>query len=83
MPVNEDPLWNIDVPLMWADLSFSVNSQGKASSVDILRTGPDDLDTKRSLWRVARDMQFRPAIIDNKARRVNDVRMRYQFTDED
>ena len=82
MPVNEDPFWQIDHDFIYADVSFSVNSRGKASSVDVLATVPDELETKRSIWRSVRDIHFRPAIIDNKARRVKDVRMRYRFVDE-
>ena len=82
MPVYEDPFWQIDHDFIYADVSFSVNSRGKASSVDVLATVPDELETKRSIWRSVRDIHFRPAIIDNKARRVKDVRMRYRFVDE-
>lgn len=82
MPQSENPLWRLDHPYKYADVSFSVNSRGKVSSVDVLATGPEELDSKRSVWRSVRDIHFRPAIIDNKARRVKDVRMRYQFVDE-
>ena len=82
MPVNEDPFWQIGHDFIYADVSFSVNSRGKASSVDVLATVPDELETKRSIWRSVRDIHFRPAIIDNKARRVKDVRMRYRFVEE-
>lgn len=82
MPRSEDTLWRLDYPFSYADVSFSVSSRGKASSVDILATGPDELESKRSIWRSVRDIHFRPAVIDNKARRVKDVRMRYQFVDE-
>ncbi|PCI79761.1 MAG: hypothetical protein COB20_04030 [SAR86 cluster bacterium] len=82
MPQSKNPFWQLDYPFKYADVSFSVNSRGKASSVDVLATGPEDLDSKRSIWRSVRDIHFRPAIIDNKARRVKDVRMRYQFIDD-
>lgn len=82
MPQSENPFWEFDYPFEYADLSFSVNARGKASSVDVLATGPDDSDSKRSVWRALRDVYFRPALIDNKARRVKDVRMRYQFIDQ-
>lgn len=83
MPRNEDPFWHIDYPFKSAELSFSVSSRGTASSVDILATDPEELDSKRSLWRAVREIHFRPAIIDDRARRVRDVRMRYRFVDED
>lgn len=82
MPESKNPFWQRDYPFKYADVSFSVSSRGKASSVDILATGPEELDSKRSIWRSVRDIHFRPALIDNKARRVKDVRMRYQFIDE-
>lgn len=82
MPQSKNAFWQLDYPFKYADVSFSVNSRGRASSVDILATGPEENDSKRSIWRSVRDIQFRPAIIDNKARRVKDVRMRYQFIDE-
>ncbi len=82
MPQSENPFWQQDYPFKYADVSFSVSSSGKASSVDVLATGPEDLDSKRSIWRSVRDIHFRPALIENKTRRVKDVRMRYRFIDE-
>jgi hypothetical protein len=82
MPEIDNDLWQLDYPFMSVDLSFSVNSRGKASSVDVLATDPVELDSKRSVWRSVRDIHFRPAIIDDKARRVKDVHMRYRFIDE-
>lgn len=82
MPSNDDPFWRVDHPFKYADISFSVNSRGRASSVDVLAKGPEEFETKRSVWRSVRDITFRPALIDNKMRRVRDVRMRYQFIDE-
>ena len=82
MPESKNPFWQLDHPYKYADVSFSVSSRGKASSVDILATGPEELDSKRSVWRSVRDIHFRPAIIENKARRVKGVHMRYQFIDE-
>lgn len=82
MPRPENPFWQLDYPFQFADISFTVNSSGSASSVDILATGPEEWESKRSVWRSVRDIHFRPAIIDKKARRVRDVRMRYQFVDE-
>jgi len=82
MPQSKNPFWQLDHPFKYADISFSVSSRGKASSVDVLATDPEELDSKRSISRSVRDIHFRPAIIDNKARRVKDVRMRYQFVDE-
>jgi hypothetical protein len=82
MPQSKNPFWQLDHPFKYADVSFSVSSRGKASSVDVLATGPIELDSKRSISRSVRGMHFRPALIDNKARRVKDVRMRYRFIDE-
>lgn len=82
MPEPENPFWELDHPYLYADVSFSVSSRGKASSVDILATGPYEWDSKRSIWRSIRAIHFRPAIIENRARRVKDIRMRYQFIDE-
>ena len=82
MPQSKNPFWQLDHPFKYADVSFTVSSRGKASSVDVLATGPGELDSKRSIWRSVRDIHFRPALIDNRARRVKGVRMRYQFVDE-
>ena len=82
MPQSKNAFSLLDHPFKYADVSFSVSSRGKASSVDVLVTGPKELDSKRSISRSVRGIHFRPAIIDNKARRVKDVRMRYQFLDE-
>jgi hypothetical protein len=82
MPQSKNAFSLLDHPYKYADVSFSVSSRGKASSVDVLVTGPKELDSKRSISRSVRGIHFRPAIIDNKARRVKDVRMRYQFLDE-
>ncbi len=82
MPQSKNPFWQLDYPFKYADVSFSVNSRGKASSDDVLATGPGELDSKRRVGRSVREIHFRPAIIDNKARRVKDVLLRYQFIDE-
>ena len=82
MPQSKNPFWQLDNPFKYADISFSVSSRGRASSVDVLATAPEELDSKRSISRSVRDIHFRPAIIDNKARRMKDVRMRYRFVDE-
>lgn len=82
MPQSKNPLWQLDNPFKYADISFSVSSRGRASSVDVLATAPEELDSKRSISRSVRGIHFRPAIIDNKARRVKDVHMRYRFVDE-
>jgi hypothetical protein len=82
MPQSKNPFWQLDHPFKYADISFSVSSRGRASSVDVLVTAPEELDSKRSISRSVRGIHFRPAIIDNKARRVKDVYMRYRFVDE-
>ena len=82
MPQSKNPFWQLDNPFKYADISFSVSSRGRASSVDVLATAPEELDSKRSISRSVRGIHFRPAIIDNKARRVKDVHMRYRFVDE-
>jgi hypothetical protein len=82
MPQSKNSFSQLDHPFKYADVSFSVSSRGKASSVDVLVTGPQELDSKRSISRSVRGIHFRPAIIDNKTRRVKDVRMRYQFLDQ-
>ncbi|MFT7470994.1 MAG: hypothetical protein ACI8XU_000887 [Kiritimatiellia bacterium] len=82
MPQSKNLFWQLDHPFKYADISFSVSSRGRASSVDVLATSPVELDSKRSISRSVRDIHFRPALIDNKTRRVKDVRMRYQFVDE-
>ena len=82
MPQSKNPFWQLDHPFKYADISFSVSSRGRVSSVDVLVTAPEELDSKRSISRSVRGIHFRPAIIDNKARRVKDVYMRYRFVDE-
>jgi len=82
MPRSKNLFSQLDHPFKYADVSFSVSSRGRASSVDVIATGPEDLGSKRSISRSVRGIHFRPAIIDNKARRVKGVRMRYQFLDE-
>jgi hypothetical protein len=82
MPQSKNPFWQLDHPFKYADISFSVSSRGRASSVDVFATGPEALDSNRSISRSVRNIHFRPALIDNKTRRVKDVRMRYQFVDE-
>ncbi len=82
MPISEDPFWQLDLPYSYVDLSFSVSSRGRASSVDVLAWGPDEEKARRSPWRSVRDMHFRPAIINDRARRVKDVQIRYRFVEE-
>tara|TARA_B110000858_G_scaffold194218_1_gene248176 strand:- start:24357 stop:25805 length:1449 start_codon:yes stop_codon:yes gene_type:complete len=82
MPKSKNPLWYLNNPFKYADVSFSVSSRGKVSSVDVLATGPEELDSKGSILRAIRGIQFRPALIGNKAKRMKNVHMRYQFIDE-
>ena len=82
MPKSKNPFWHLDYPFKYADVSLTVSSRGKVSSVDILATSPKELDSKGRILRSIRDIKFRPALIENKARRVKGVHMRYQFIDE-
>lgn len=82
MPLSKDPYWKLELPYHYVDLSFSVSSRGKASSVDVLASGPDDEEVGRNTRRSVREIHFRPAIIDGKAKRVNDVFIRYRFVQE-
>jgi hypothetical protein len=82
MPENDPPFWQSENAFQYVDLSFDVSSRGIASSVDILATSKEESTSKGRIWRSMRDIDFRPAIIDNKMRRVKDVQLRYQFVDK-
>lgn len=82
MPEPKNAFWQMNYPFKYADVSFSVSSRGKVNSVDILATGPEEIKSKGSILRAMRKIQFRPALIDDKNRRVEDVHMRYQFIDQ-
>ena len=81
-PVSDDPLLQIGLPQYLVDLTFNISTRGKVSSVDVIKSVPDDRRVAREGSRAVREIQFRPAYEGNKATRIRDVQMRYLFAQE-
>lgn len=81
-PVNPDPFWQLDLPYNQVDVSFSVSSRGGVSSVDVISSIPDERSVRRKASRALREINFRPAIVKGRGKRVKDVRIRYRFLED-
>ena len=81
-PISDDPLLQIGLPQYLVDLTFNISTRGRASSVDVIKSVPDDRRVAREGSRAIREIQFRPAYAGNKATRVRDAKMRYLFAQE-
>ena len=81
-PISDDPLLQIGLPQYLVDLTFNISTRGRASSVDVIKSVPDDRRVAREGSRAIREIQFRPAYEGNKATRVRDAKMRYLFAQE-
>ena len=81
-PMSDDPLLQIGLPQNLVDLKFNINTRGRVSSVDAVRSVPEDDRVARVASRAIREVRFRPAYVDGKATRVRDVQMRYLFAQE-
>lgn len=81
-PMSDDPLLQIGLPQNLVDLKFNINTRGRVSSVDAVRSVPKDERVAREASRAIREVRFRPAYVDGKATRVRDVQIRYLFAQE-
>ena len=80
--MSDDPLLQIGLPQNLVDLKFNINTRGRVSSVDAVRSVPEDDRVARVASRAIREVRFRPAYVDGKATRVRDGLMRYVFAQE-
>ena len=81
-PFGDNPLLNIEIVSDEVDLSFSVSSRGDVSSVKILDSSTGRRSVERKARKAARDIQFRPAIVDGKGIRVRNARIRYRIQED-
>jgi TonB family protein len=81
-PHRGNSILNVDLAYNRLDLSFTINSRGKVSAVKVLGAEPDERSVRRKALRALRDVQFRPAIVGDKATRLRDVQIRYLFLQE-
>jgi len=79
MPVTLDPFGQLDLTYNQIDMEFTISSRGGASSIDVITAQPDERKTRREGWQALRDIKFRPAVIEGRARRTRDVQIRYRF----
>lgn len=76
-PPRSDSILTLEFEYNQVDLSFNISRRGAVSSVDVLEATPDERRVRIKAARALRDVQFRPAIVDGKAKRVRDVQIRY------
>ena len=81
-PTIDDPLLQVGFPQNLVDLKFNINTRGRVSSVDAVRSLPEDDRVAREASRAIREVRFRPAYVDGKATRVRDAQIRYLFAQE-
>ena len=81
-PVSDDPLLQVGLPQNLVDLKFNISTRGRVSSVDVMRSLPEDERVSREGSRAIREVRFRPAYLDGKATRVRDAQIRYLFAQE-
>lgn len=83
MPLLEDELFAMNLPINQVDVSFRVSSNGRVSSVDALATQPNERRIRSRAVRAVRELKFRPAIYEGRAKTRRYVQMRYQILPED
>ena len=81
-PVSDDPLLQVGLPQNLVDLKFNISTRGRVSSVDVMRSLPEDERVSREGSRAIREVRFRPAYLEGKATRVRDAQIRYLFAQE-
>ena len=75
-PVSDNAFWEFENNYHQVDLEFRINSRGGVSSVDIIAADPDDRRSRRLARNAARELRFRPAIVEGRGQRLRDVQMR-------
>ncbi len=76
-PVSDNAFWTLQNNYHQVDLSFRISSRGRVSAVNIVSAEPDDTRSRRLARVNARELRFRPAIIDGRGQRLRDVQMRF------
>lgn len=82
-PLLEDPVFAMELPVAYVDLSFRVNGNGKVSGIDVLQVESDERRLRRDAVRAARAMRFRPALYEGRSRARPQVQLRYMMLPED
>ena len=78
-PQSRDPLLQVELPYYQADLKFRLSTRGKPSSINVLRTEPDERGVERRAYRALRDIRFRPSIVEGRVKRISDLQIRYYY----
>jgi hypothetical protein len=69
----------VELPYYQADLKFRLSTRGKPSSINVLRTEPDERGVERRAYRALRDIRFRPSIVEGRVKRISDLQIRYYY----
>ncbi|MFM1897432.1 MAG: hypothetical protein RLZZ385_2506 [Pseudomonadota bacterium] len=78
-PATPAAAGNLELPYREVDVQFRINSRGQVSAPEVLRAEPDQVRIRRDAMEAVRKMQFRPAIVTGRGRRVDPVVMRYRY----
>ena len=65
-----------------AELSFNVSARGRVTGVKALSSVPDERRVASRARRAARDLTFRPAIVEGRGHRIREARMTYRYLPE-
>jgi len=81
-PIAGNALLEVELSYNQVDLRFDVTSRGRTSSREVLNAAPPERSVEREALRALREMHFRPAIIDDRARRARDIQIRYLYVED-
>ncbi len=81
-PIADNALLEVELSYNQVDLRFDVTSRGRTSSREVLNAAPPERSVEREALRALREMHFRPAIIDDRARRARDIQIRYLYVED-
>lgn len=83
MPVTTAGFLQMSFAFNSVDATVSVSSAGKVSSVEVLAANPAEQKVERAASNALRGINVRPAIFEGRAKRLQDVHIRYLFLPEE
>ena len=83
MPIATAGFLKMNLAFNAVDATVSVSSAGKVSAVEVLAANPAEQKVEREASNALRDINVRPAIFEGRAKRLQDVHIRYLFLPEE
>ena len=82
MPMLLQPRLADSLQFNRVELRLNVNSRGGVSNVRVLGSNPDEPRIASRARRGARELRFRPAIVDGRGQRLREARLSYRYLPE-